>query len=215
MSSSSPADVRELFLQTARVVQEAICDDAVGRAWDRPSVLDEQTVGGVAGHLARGGVWVVEDYLDAELPDAPRLKSAAAYFARSADFLKADDHRQIRRRGAEVAAEGQLALCSKLGDRLEALAARLPTEPADRYVGVAAGVAVMLLDPYLETRIVEQVVHLDDLARSVDRAPWPVPVAAQNLVIHIGVDVGALRTGATAMLRTLYRSRLDPTLPVL
>ncbi len=63
--------------------------------------------------------------------------------------------------------------------------------------------------------IVEQVVHLDDLARSVDRDPWPVPEGAQLLAIHVGIDVARLRHGGTETLRCLYRSRLDPVLPVL
>ena len=96
-------DVRDLFLASAGVVRVAIADDAVGRAWDLPSVLEGQMIGGLAGHLARGGVWVVDDYLNQEIPDAPRAKSAAAYFAQSASFLNADDHRQIRERGAQVA----------------------------------------------------------------------------------------------------------------
>ncbi len=37
----------------------------------------------------------------------------------------------------------------------------------------------------------------------------------EELVIHIGIDVARMRNGATAVLRTLYRSRLDPVLPVL
>jgi hypothetical protein len=215
MAFDPSTDVRALFIATARVVGTAIADEAVGRAWGEASVLDEQTVGGIAGHLARGGVWVVGDYLDADLPDAPRIDSAAAYFARAADFLNDDDHRQIRARGAHVGAQGQHDLSAKLNARLDALAVRLPDEAADRRVGVAANVAVMLLDRYLETRIVEQVVHLDDLARSVGREPWPLPVDAQNLVIHIGADIGIRRSGRTEMLRALYRSRLDPALPVL
>jgi len=209
------ADMRQLFIETARVIETAITDDAVGRAWNEPSILEDQRVGGLAGHLARGGVWVVDDYLNTEIPDAPRANSAAEYFARSASFLNADDHRQIRERGAQVAAAGHREVCAALSARLEALTPRLLAEPSDRIIGVAGGVAVMTLDGYLETRIVEQVVHLDDLARSIEREPWPVAPAAQRLVIHVGVDIGLYRTGATEMIRALYRSRLDPALPVL
>ena len=208
-------DVREVFLASAGVVRDAIADDAVGHAWNDPSALAEQTIGGLSGHLARGGVWVVDDYLNAELPDAPRAKSAAVYFAQSASFLNADDHRLIRERGAQVAAVGHSEVCASLARRLDALTPRLRAEPADRIIGVAGGVAVMTLDSYLETRIVEQVVHLDDLARSLDRAPWPVPPDALNLVLHVGVDVAQLRNDPTAVLRALYRTRLDPVFPVI
>ena len=64
------------------MVRDAIADDAVARAWDEPSVLEEQTVGGIAGHLARGGVWVVGDYLDADDPRrAARRVGRGQYFA--------------------------------------------------------------------------------------------------------------------------------------
>jgi hypothetical protein len=74
---------------------------------------------------------------------------------------------------------------------------------------------VMRLDDYLATRIVEQVVHLDDLARSLNIDPWPNPPGAEAIVIQFGAEVGRLRHGGTAMLRALYRGEPDPALPVL
>src|SRR5207249_995127 len=124
---------------TARVARDAIGDDAVGQAWDDASVLEDQTIGGLAGHIARGGVWVVEDYLNAEVPDAPRAKSAAVYFAQSAAFLNAEDHRLIRERGAQVAAVGHRELFATLTRRLDGLTPRLLAEPVDRIVGAAGG----------------------------------------------------------------------------
>ena len=209
------SDVRDLFVETARVVEVAIADDAVGDTWDEPSVLEDQLVGGLAGHLARGAVWVVDDYLSADLPDAPSVESAAGYFAQIMDTATEDDHRLIRERGALIAGAGQRDLCASLTARLDELEVRLTTEPADRMLGVVGGALTMPLDEYLKTRLIEQVVHLDDLARSVDREPWPVPFAAQDLVIHIGADIGRIRHGPTEMIRALYRRRLDPVLPVL
>jgi hypothetical protein len=208
-------NVRALFVESARVVEAAIADDIVARAWDEPSILDEQLVGGLAGHLARGGVWVVDDYLDAEIPDAPRAASAAEYYARVTESLGPEEHRQIRERGAQIAALGPAEVCAMLSARLDALAVRLMDEPDDRLVGVAGGAGVMPLDAYLETRILEQVVHLDDLAQSVGRQPWPLPEEAERLVIHVGIEIARVRRGAAEVIRCLYRSRLDPVLPVL
>jgi Mycothiol maleylpyruvate isomerase N-terminal domain len=208
-------DARALFVETARVVEAAIADDAVGRRWDEPSVLEEQLVGGLAGHLARGGVWVVEEYLSADLPDAPRVDSAAQYYAQVIEAADDDTHRLVRERGALIAVAGQREVCDALHARLDALEIRLRDEPDGRMLGVVGGALTMPLDEFVKTRIVEQVVHLDDLARSVDREPWPVPPAALDLVIHIGIDVARIRRGANATIRALYRSRLDPVLPVL
>ena len=46
--------MREQFLAGAEVVVAAVADTRVGEAWERPSVLDDQTIGSLAGHLARG-----------------------------------------------------------------------------------------------------------------------------------------------------------------
>jgi hypothetical protein len=207
--------VRGLFVETARVVEIAIADDAVGRRWDEPSVLEGQLVGGLAGHLASGAVWIAADYLDADLPDAPSVDSAAEYFARIVESADDEAHRRVRERSALIAGGGRRDLCDSLRARLDALELRLREEPADRTVGGAGGALTLPLDEFLKTRIIEQVVHLDDLARSVERAPWPVSSAAQNLVMHIGIDIGSIRCGPTDVIRALYRSRLDPVLPVL
>ena len=72
----------------------------------------------------------------------------------------------------------------------------------------------MRLDDYLVTRLVEQVVHLDDLARSLGVESWPVPDDHVKLVLETATRTGLRRFGAAAMLRALYRD--DTTaLPVL
>ncbi len=209
------SEVRELFVESARVVRDAIADPAVARAWDEPSVLDEQTVGGIAGHLARGGVWVVGDYLDAAPSDAPHVETAVEYYVKIDGSLTPADHRAIRERGAQIAALRHESVCETLAARLEALVPRVLAEPADRVLPVVGGVLTIGLDEYLKTRIVEQVVHLDDLARSLDREPWPVPADAEALVVHLGIDIARARSGGTAVVRALYRTQLDSVLPVL
>lgn len=210
------ADVVEVFLEGAQVVAEALGAQVVADAWDLPSVLEDQQVSGLAGHLARGGVWVVADYLDESVPD-PRvdLSSAGHYFHTLSGTLSPGDHETIRRRGAEVAAAGHGELCRALGQRLEALRPRLRSLEAGHLIAVI-GRKVMRLDDYLTTRVVEQVVHLDDLARSVDREPWPVPAAATAAAIEVGIDIARRQGGSTAVIRALYRRGWSASLfPVL
>jgi hypothetical protein len=45
--------IRQQFLTAARIVVEAIDSPRVAARWDQPSVPADQTVGGLAGHLAR------------------------------------------------------------------------------------------------------------------------------------------------------------------
>lgn len=209
--------MREQFLAGARVVLDAVGDPEVAARWDDPSVLEGQNVASLAGHLARGSVWVVEDYLSTEPPvGSPHIESAADYFATVADRLTSQDHRRIRDRGAAVAEVGHEAVVDHLTGAIDRLSDRLAAEPADRLVAVYDGL-VMALDDYLWTRIVEQVVHLDDLARSLGREPGPNPPDADALVLACAVEIGRRRFGGPAMIRALFRSGAEggADLPVL
>ena len=204
------------FLEGARAVARAIADPAVAHAWDTLSVLEGQKVSGLAGHLARGGVWVVADYLDRAAPVGPvDFDSAGDYFASIMSAVSPEDHQAIRDRGAAVAAAGHEALVDQLHARLEALEPRLGTADADRLIAVIDG-KVMRLADYLLTRIVEQAVHLDDLARSTGHEPWPYPRPGRGLAIEIGVNIARRRSGDAAVLRALYRDGFSPgAMPVL
>src|SRR5688572_19055940 len=101
--------MRDDFLAGARTVLAALSDPAVAAAWDRPSVLADQTVGSLAGHLARGGVWVVGEYLDLDPPSTATFATTAGYCAQVSG-LAATYHQAIRDRGAALAAEGHEAV---------------------------------------------------------------------------------------------------------
>ena len=212
----STADVTTLFLDGARIVARAIADPAVAQAWGDPSVLDEQLVGGLAGHLARGGVWVVADYLEGDPPSGPvDFDRAAEYFTAFTDLASPEAHQGIRDRAAAVAAVGPDELVLQLKQRLHFLETRLRSLDADALVAVIAG-KVMRVADYLVTRVVEQVVHLDDLARSIHHEQWEYPLAGEDLAIEVGVDIARLRAGRVGLVRALYRNGYaETTLPVL
>lgn len=206
--------VRELFLANASVVLSAVSDPRVADSWNHESVLEDQTIGSLAGHLARGSVWVVGDYLNAGVPDGPiDFETAAEYFAAVATTLTKEDHANIRERGSAIAADGHEMVVAQLTDRLVELKEVLVNQDVDRRVTVFAG-RVMRLDDYLWTRVVEQVVHLDDLARSLGVEPWPNAPDADALVISCGAEIGRQRFGGSAMIRALYRGEVG-ALPVL
>jgi hypothetical protein len=209
-------DVRSIFLAGASTIAEAITDPAVASAWDQPSVLEDQLVSGLVGHLARGGVWVVAEYLDAGEPEAAvDVRGAGEYFATFAATAGADDHRAIRDRGAAVASVGRRALLERVTTHLGALRSDLEALPPDHLISVMGG-TVMRLDEYLITRIVEQGVHLDDLARSVGREPWSLPEGHSAITISIGIEVARRRHGSSSVVRSLYRRGFaETTFPVL
>lgn len=218
MNADSTTERRLLFLAGAEVVSHALWHPDVAAQWDAPSVLEEQSVGSLAGHLARGGVWVVEDYLDREVdPELPVFGSASEYFAYHAQNSSDAHHEAIRERGRQVAEKGLEMINNRITESLASLKSRLAAEPA-RMIPVAGG--AMMIDDYLLTRLVEQTVHLDDLARSVDADPWPIPAQIEAEVLACGAEVGRLRWGGREMVRAMFRhpsSRPDeaPILPVM
>ena len=216
MDERGAGQIFQLYLDGAEIITGALAEPAVGEAWHRPSVLEDQLVGGLAGHLARGGVWVVEDYLRTTDAAGPiDFESAAQYFATLMSAVTADDHQAIRDRGAALAALGQRELVEMLVGRLLAVRTTLGAVAPDHRISVSGGNGMRLGD-YLVTRVVEQVVHMDDLARSIGGEPWPMPEEAVRLAIRVGAEIGALRHGAAPMVRALYRRGFaDGPLPVL
>jgi hypothetical protein len=82
----------------------------------------------------------------------------------------------------------------------------LSREPADRRVEARGGSVirnrVLLLDEYLQVRLVAQVVHRDDLVRSVpDLDTSPVLDAAAAIATEMRVAAAVELDGRTAMLR--------------
>lgn len=210
------AEIVDRFLEGVAAVVEAVEDPSVARRWTAPSVLERQLVSGLVGHLARSGVWVVRQYLRSTPTVGPvDFEGAAHYFAAMMDSATAEDHRAIRQRGADAALRGHATLVEDLRAHATALREELAVHDPARVVTVAGG-HTMRLEHCLETRIVEQVVHLDDLARSLGRDPWPYPEAGTTLAIHLGIDIARRRHGDRPVLRAVYRhgSTIE-TFPVL
>ena len=183
--------------------------------FDGPSALAEFSVRGLAGHLRRA-MTMVEAYLDQPAPDAgpdteAATVSAAAYFATVLPpdrDLDSEFHRAIRQRGIETAPDRPDDFSLVWAESAGNLITRLEQEPADRLVQVFGGV-VLTLDEYLATRLVELVVHADDLAVSLDAAPALLSPAVTGLVITTLVEVARLRHGDSAVVRALCRRERD------
>jgi hypothetical protein len=75
----------------------------------------------------------------------------------------------------------------------------------ERVVAFFNGAFPMRLDEFLRSRILELVVHLDDLTCSVGVAELPVPTEAIELTCHLGLDIDMKRYGREEVLRSLFR----------
>lgn len=199
--------VRSAYLTAASAATELIGRRELGDRWEEPSVLPEFAVGALAGHLARG-VLTVHWYLDMPEPDGPCV-TAAEYFAAhpSGAPVGAEDSVRIRERGAETAKGGWARLYLDVGKATSHLADRLATEPESHRMPAAG--RVLLLDEYLQTRIVELVVHLDDLARSLEVPTPELPDDVMAIAIATLVATARVRHGDWAVLHALARRELD------
>jgi hypothetical protein len=189
----------------------------LSKGFDAASALAEFSVRGLAGHLRRA-MTTVEAYLDQPAPDPADTAAAgtevitgAAYFAGvlPADRdLDSEFNRAIRQRGVESAPGDPDDFVQEWAETAAEVIGRLEREPDDRLVQVYGGL-VLTLDEYLVTRLIEVVVHVDDLAVSLDVAPPVLSPAATGLVITTLVEVARLRHGDAAVVRALTRRERD------
>jgi hypothetical protein len=208
--------IAPLFLTCAGRAADAIASPEVAAAWDADSALEGYAVAGLAGHLARA-VLTVETYLD-RAPDgveddASALTDASGYLAAvlgEEDPVSSDLHRGVRLRGAETAADGPSALAAAVRDTVARLGGRLDEATLGRPLRVLDGVTLTVAD-YLRTRLVELVVHLDDLAVSVERSfADTLPDEAFAEVADVLARVAVRRHGGLATVRSLARRERHP-----
>lgn len=201
--------LRDAFLEAADAARAVVAAPEVAKRWDSPSALAEFSVRGLAGHMVRA-TGSVEAYLEREVPAGAVPVSAAAYYAGVLDTtdLQSPLHQGVRARGEEEAAGGHDALVAKLDGIVARLGERLATEPPGRLVSVFKDY-VLTLDDYLATRVVELVVHTDDLAVSAGLSPPAPPPGVADVAIETMLAVARLRHGDLGVIRALSRRERD------
>jgi hypothetical protein len=162
-------------------------------------------VGALAAHLGRA-VFTLEIYLAGPEPDgSSNVVDAAGYYAAvlgDADPIDSDLHRGVRSRSSAAAAAGQASLVADL-ERSIGTQSTLDLAPG-RLIAVLDGVVVRMHDYYV-TRLVELLVHTDDLASSVGVTPPSAPPGAWELVAPVLLQVTLVRRGAQSVVLGLAR----------
>lgn len=202
--------VRQAYLDTAQIAVDLLAAPVVERRWTEPSALPDFRVAGLAGHLARQVTQVQTFSAEPAAAGAPiavleHFARSAWASARSADAV----HVGIRERAERSAAAGSAAVVAEARAALDLLRAAIPVEPADRVVELR-GLWCLTLDGLLTTRLLELVVHGDDLAVSVDLPTPALPVAATDIVLDLLGRLAARRHGPLAVIRTLSRAERAP-----
>jgi uncharacterized protein (TIGR03083 family) len=206
--------VTEIFLASAAVAGRLLRAPELAVRWTRPSALAEFRNSGLAGHLARA-VLNVERYLDTPPTTGDRPLDAVSYFRAAgpdiddADTLSAAVHRSVRERGEQDAAGGPADLADRYDAARSRLAVRLPGLPQDQPV-LMFGRYVLPLRECLVTRLVELVVHTDDLAVSLGLPTPSFREDADDLVITTLGRMARRRHGTLPVLRALARRERAP-----
>lgn len=201
------------FRAAATTARDLIASPAVAAAWDGPSALPEFGVSGLAGHLARQ-LLNIGRFLDVPVDPATPRMDLGTWFregatGKSDQALDSEVHRAIRARAEEHAAGGPARLAAEMTASLSALDARVPGEDPYRWVDLFGNHA-LTLDTLLITRMVELVVHSDDLAVS---AAVPTPGFAPEVmdrVLNALLRYGRDRHGDLGLVRALTRRERAP-----
>jgi hypothetical protein len=199
---------RNVFFGATSSLADLIASPAVGDHWGERSCLEGFTVGGIAGHIVRS-VQALLDLLERPLPEAARVVTPTQFFGVNkpkgpvlddsiAKFMVAD--------GENWAEFGQGAVVGtfrELVDQAEGVLGDLTATTIIPTIRIPDGVT--FLGIYLTTRVVELVVHGDDLASSVG-IDWQPPFAAGAVAIGMLVQIATEQYGAVEVLRVLARS---------
>jgi hypothetical protein len=198
-------DTRAVFLECLDPVASMLTEPAILAAWDAPSALERMTVGDIVGHLVRTGnrAW---DYLPDRVDGKPAIETVAGYYEAISlgTDLDSAGNSGVRDRAAAAAAAGPSALANELADARAALEAAFVDLPRAAAIRVIGGLAIRY-DAYLATRIIEVVVHLDDVAASVPGFTPDVSPAAWDIAIDGSIELARVRHGDAEVLRVMAR----------
>jgi Mycothiol maleylpyruvate isomerase N-terminal domain len=209
-----------VYLEAAATAAELIGSPDVAARWDEPSALSEMTVGALAGHLA-GQITRVPAVLtgsaglpgDPPPPPDPVLFTLDQHYSRSRWVgAPLDDAANvgIRRQSAAAAAGGQEELVGRTEAVIAELRETLPDADGSQPVYLPWAGWSLTLDDFLTTRLLEIVVHVDDLAVSVGVTPPALPDEAIDTVLTLLTHLAARRHGTPAVLRALTRQERAP-----
>jgi hypothetical protein len=190
----------------AAVALDLVRRREVGERWLMPSVLPKMSIGALACHLGRQVVRAAE--LLPVPTDVPPLECVDEHYQRAAwvTSTSPDDPSNDRSTDDAEAALGAPALADRSAEALAAVRRQPADGSARDVVPIPWQGWSLRRDDFLLTRMLEIVVHTDDLALSlgvrVPEFPAEVFVPVRDLLVGLSVD----RHGQSAVISALSRS---------
>lgn len=197
---------RDAAVRATDSITTLVSGDRVADSWSRGSALPGMTVGGVARHLVSQPECAIEFLRDPGRPDAPML-SLPDYFDR-VDWLHAGvdepENTSIRDDFNEMAGIGVDGCRQILAQSRAELPAAIAASGPSTYVPWQD--CRLLLDDFLVIRMLEIVVHADDLAQSLDLPTPRFDDGVMDPVLTLLAGLSMRRHGQDAVLRALSRT---------
>ncbi|MBT0994924.1 maleylpyruvate isomerase N-terminal domain-containing protein [Cellulomonas sp. DKR-3] len=181
--------------------------------WDDESACAGLSVGGLTWHLINQPQRLVE-VLESHDPRDSRLSEPIAvstHYARAVwlhEDLEGPSNVGVRERGEQQAAAGPqaAALTAQMSlARLDAALTAVPPVVVLPWTGAA-----MAIEDVVATRLLEIVVHSDDLAASLDVPVPQFPHEVLSPVLTLLTDLAVRRHGQDALVRSLSRPQRAP-----
>lgn len=198
------------FLAASEVALDLVGLPVVETRWTDPSALERMTVGMLACHLGRQVVRVREIL---PVPAAGEPIDAAKEHYHRAAWVRADsldDPANNRTNDESDAAAGFAALVDRCRAAQREVRALLEGPGAQPVVTIPWQGWSLTRADFLLTRLVETVVHSDDLARSVGVPTPEFPADAYVPVLHLLAELATERHGQAAMISALSRRERMP-----
>jgi Mycothiol maleylpyruvate isomerase N-terminal domain len=169
------------------------------------------SVGGLTRHLINQPVTIVALLRANSIESGAETIPVLEHYARAAwvrEDLDGEANRLVREKSAVQAAEGPdagVALLARARAELESVLAEAPPATYIPWQGWS-----LTTDDFLVTRLMEMVVHSDDLAASVDVATPDFGPAVLDPVLRLLTALAVRRHGQDALVRTLTRPQRAP-----
>lgn len=206
-----------IFLNCGRVVRSALDTAEIAVRWDDHSSLERMSIGDLTAHLANA-VFTVGRYLDNPDSEVTRsVETVGDYFGAALtdtdyyDGLDSDLQTAVRGRASTLAEKGAVVIIEELDTSLADLAGRFENPP--ERLTVLAGLSIPI-DAYLESRIIEMVVHLDDLDRSLTVDLPSHSAAATELVVDRLFEMAKQHYHDKALIRAMTRPELETEISI-
>jgi hypothetical protein len=213
--TAASLQVRGLVIDAVDAATTLIGSPAVAARWDQPSALGGMSVGALSAHLVRaaGAVLAYLDRTDPAARPEGELLTPVTYFHAA---IASPIHERIKEVSKDESMIGPADMAAKCAEVAARMRVRFAEEPSDRLVAALGG-RMLTLDDFCRTRMIEVLIHLDDLAASVGEQPPDTSEEGRGIVIEILVGIARMLHGDWELIRALSREerRAAAVFPVL